>query len=105
MNVTDRGRSPGVRAAARGAHRASPDGAALRRDSPTGLAGVTVARGDRCVRVEPRQGGRCGIEALHRLGEAGTLLSVLALPLSLVTVAVVYVLMEIRMLSSKSSSV
>lgn len=44
------------------------------------------------------------IEPLHGLGEAGTLFSTFALPLSLVILAVVYVLARIRMLMRKSSS-
>lgn len=45
------------------------------------------------------------LEALHGLGEAGTLFSAFALPLSLVVVAVVYLLAGIRMLTRKSSPV
>jgi hypothetical protein len=44
------------------------------------------------------------IEPLHGVGEAGTLFATFALPLSVLILAVVYVLAGIRMLVRKSSS-
>lgn len=48
--------------------------------------------------------GNTALESLHGLGEAGTLFSTFARPLSLVIVAVVYVLAGIGMLVRRSST-